>query len=903
MSLYLGQTRLSANRGSYGVLKKNLANIDTEGIDYLLNSKSILSGDIGSNSNVYNNILNYKHSTFDVSKFISIGTRPYVDNEGIIHFINQRNNALRSRESFSLHNNSVSFGCRYRWSKELDIYGDIEILNLTDNSSSTITGLHIRQTNDGFRAELFEQNTITNIAFVRFDGIGANDNESWVDLKASIKNNVLSFSYKYEDGSGNSGTAELTSELNLENVYLKVGTGQYGSKSSSFKIDMKTIYLDIDGMPVFNGNKTGLDVIKQDDYEVIGSPVITEDGVASGLSSVNYLTIPKEIINSLIGHKWRIDYKFITKPNADKTAGHRYLLGTKYDTNTTNPINLGLFNMNYLWFASLLLSDGSRTTSFYNELDGTNFGSMIGYLEFDGNNYTNAVLQETDTSWKISQVASNLSIAEATEDLRIGYNLTSGSIDLNSIKIYIDGNLVYQPCLKIPYTESKTGSKIVDSVYRQRISDLYELQGYAPYYSLDEQNQTYTLPKGEVYGMINKYGNEYTKSHITNTIFNTSNNINLVNSNGNLVLKAGSILYFPNGFEEDGVTRKFITKTIPSDKTIIYEATNRKNLVICLTASLTAALTYDYECYSSTTTPPPSVNRRVWYDMQNNVIKTYSPDSDTAETELISFPIALVNTLDTANKFSISKVFNSVGYIDKCLFTLPDIQLLCPNGIKDNSLNNNIITIKDIIVNNREDNLTGTYNLRISPREIIATAVQYDYHNNVNSLDDKLYKDSTIIGTVEYASGRITNLNYSDTLSLVHYGNFSDALSKNICTTSPISSTGNYTCTSYKPAVVIYNYVNGKSWYRLYSDGYCEQGGETEVFQSNTQKTISLLKQLIADNYQVNLIQIMSTDSPTCSTVNFITQRNSDSFTINYTTWGSEYPQIKYLWEAKGYIQ
>ena len=82
MSLYLGQTRLSANRGSYGVLKKNLANIDTEGIDYLLNSKSILSGDIGSNSSVYNNILNYKHSTFDLSKFIIVGS-PTISDDGV----------------------------------------------------------------------------------------------------------------------------------------------------------------------------------------------------------------------------------------------------------------------------------------------------------------------------------------------------------------------------------------------------------------------------------------------------------------------------------------------------------------------------------------------------------------------------------------------------------------------------------------------------------------------------------------------------------------------------------------------------------------------------------------------------------------------------------------------------
>jgi hypothetical protein len=89
--------------------------------------------------------------------------------------------------------------------------------------------------------------------------------------------------------------------------------------------------------------------------------------------------------------------------------------------------------------------------------------------------------------------------------LALNKGTRSGSIfDLNAFKIYVDGNLVYQPCLKIPYTLSKTGSKIVDSIYRDRVTDMYEQFGYAPYYTLDTTNSNYTIPKGEVYGMVNK---------------------------------------------------------------------------------------------------------------------------------------------------------------------------------------------------------------------------------------------------------------------------------------------------------------------------------------------------------------------------------------------------------------
>ncbi len=80
----------------------------------------------------------------------------------------------------------------------------------------------------------------------------------------------------------------------------------------------------------------------------------------------------------------------------------------------------------------------------------------------------------------------------------------SDVIDINSCKVYVDGKLIYQPLLKIPYTLSKTGSKIADTNYRTRIQDMYEQFGYAPYYTLDEVNKNFTLPMGEIYGMIEK---------------------------------------------------------------------------------------------------------------------------------------------------------------------------------------------------------------------------------------------------------------------------------------------------------------------------------------------------------------------------------------------------------------
>lgn len=48
-----------------------------------------------------------------------------------------------------------------------------------------------------------------------------------------------------------------------------------------------------------------------------------------------------------------------------------------------------------------------------------------------------------------------------------------------------------------------------------------------------------------------------------------------------------------------------------------------------------------------------------------------------------------------------------------------------------------------------------------------------------------------------------------------------------------------------KPTYIVKTYVNGSAWYRIYSDGWCEQGGGI----SNDNATITLLKPFANTNY------------------------------------------------------
>ena len=68
-------------------------------------------------------------------------------------------------------------------------------------------------------------------------------------------------------------------------------------------------------------------------------------------------------------------------------------------------------------------------------------------------------------------------------------------INLNKTKIVINGELSFQGCLFIPYTEGQNYVKVVDRLYRDRVKDLFEQKGYNGYYTIGEDD--FTLPSNK----------------------------------------------------------------------------------------------------------------------------------------------------------------------------------------------------------------------------------------------------------------------------------------------------------------------------------------------------------------------------------------------------------------------
>ena len=182
---------------------------------------------------------------------------------------------------------------------------------------------------------------------------------------------------------------------------------------------------------------------------------------------------------------------------------------------------------------------------------------------------------------------------------------------------------------------------------------------------------------------------------ITNCITEIPQDIKLELADGVLTLKAGSKVYVPNGFEEDGVTPKFDVVVVESD---ISVSPNDGEKLFFLTPN-NKIFHGEPPAQMHSGGSAPTFTYGFWYDTTNNVVK-FTSDGSTW-TSGFSLPFA------KGSNTSIDQVFNGFGYIGSTIFALPNVKALIPNGRNaDGSLKNveyvlNTLTLAQRGTNNR----------------------------------------------------------------------------------------------------------------------------------------------------------------------------------------------------------
>ena len=258
-------------------------------------------------------------------------------------------------------------------------------------------------------------------------------------------------------------------------------------------IYLKQFSITVDGKEVFSGNKTGIDTIKANNYEVVGSPVISDDGIVSGFSHSNFIKVPNVSELGKITESIRFTSSFVYNTLSEQTIWNKNL---NFDFRLHNgAIILRTYNGTEANTFSIPQSQHKVTDGAQVFCDVVITSSLCS-IKINGVEFTK--IQRTDFSY-LASLADKIILIGMSNAFDLYFRT---SIDLNSFKIYVDGNLVYQPCLKIPYTQSKTGSKIVDVAYRDRVEDCYNQYGAGNYYLFSSATEQFALPMPDLYGLI-----------------------------------------------------------------------------------------------------------------------------------------------------------------------------------------------------------------------------------------------------------------------------------------------------------------------------------------------------------------------------------------------------------------
>ena len=252
-----------------------------------------------------------------------------------------------------------------------------------------------------------------------------------------------------------------------------------------------------------------------------------------------------------------------------------------------------------------------------------------------------------------------------------------------------------------------------------------------------------------------------TTKNITNCLTKIPQDIKLeLSEDGTLTLKAGSKVYVPNGV---GVFDEII---INSDRSISDKSFSSGALVIFSSISGASIRAVYTSFCTSGTSAPTDVNYRAWYDITNNVVKSYSEGS---YIDNMSLPIAVCTYINNEGFISIDQVFNGFGYIGSTIFALPGVEGLIPNGRNaDGSLNNAKFKTTDVkILQNTV--IRNNRNIALGLSGWFLFTSKYDYNDNTNyNYDNNGISLGTICITISADStGRITSLNPKTTFQAI----------------------------------------------------------------------------------------------------------------------------------------
>lgn len=335
-------------------------------------------------------------------------------------------------------------------------------------------------------------------------------------------------------------------------------------------------------------------------------------------------------------------------------------------------------------------------------------------------------------------------------------------------------------------------------------------------------------------------------TEVTNCIAKKPQKFNLELVDGVLTLKSGSIVTIANSFEADETTPKFDEITVNANASSSSATANTKVLISYSTSSnVLIAL----PLANSTAGAGVTAKSGLAFDTTTNKISSYN-SSGSLQYADCCLPLAIVSTDSSGKYISIDQTFHSIGYIGTAgttgstIWIDKGVTFLIPDGRnEDGTLKNIVFTTNKLV--RRDGVKTATHTcLAFYSTNAIGVGTGFmsckTYADRDTSVAYQLVEDlnETYVTTRDYAEPLCVFANISCDGSKI-----TSFKPKNVFRALDWNEFA--TLQSLTKAYITETYVSGTSWYRVWSDGWIEQGGK--LAKSTT--SLTFLKSFSNTNY------------------------------------------------------
>jgi len=366
-----------------------------------------------------------------------------------------------------------------------------------------------------------------------------------------------------------------------------------------------------------------------------------------------------------------------------------------------------------------------------------------------------------------------------------------------------------------------------------------------------------------------------TQKQISNCVLSTSQRIKYNLQGQEIIVKAGSVAIVPNGYEADGITRKF--DEIILDEDLTYQRNALEDIMYFIgSGSIINDQILKSFCYSGENAPTIFQDGAyaVWYDTTNNVVKR-TGDAGATWTTGYSLPVGIGNSGD------FYQIFNGFGYIGSTFWADKNVKCLIPNGRNEDGTLNNIEVITDNILITTLDKTTNAVNYYVvltSDKNLLGLTtypINFDEQANIFS-SESIATPCASIACIEISNGVISNLRKKQVFQVID---------KNT-------------------PHVVETYVKDASWYRVWSDGWKEQGGIVNNGSATWSwvRTVNLLKSFSNINYTIVVTAFLEGGSGAISNLGAFNTKMKDQFQMVHNSKYAGDAYCQYIdWYACGY--